>query len=106
MRTRRGIYLDLTKSDIKLKLKDTNLTFVFSSDLHRQKFEEQYKANREEHNLRLKARYKIDFRSTIFADLTLYTKVESRGFLVINDRGQNLCRENLVLGGEKASQKS
>lgn len=106
VRTRRGIYLDLTKSVYKLKTPDTQLTFIFSSDLHLTKFEEQYKAHRIEHNLKLKARYKLDIRSTVFADLVLYTKVESRGFLVINDRGQNLCHENLILDGEKATRKS
>ena len=106
MRTRNGIYYDLTQSCYKYKPRDTGLTFVFSSDLYLTKFEEQIHNHRNEFNLKLKARYRteVDFKN--FADVTLYKKIEKRGFLIVNERGQTIWQENLLLGGEKVTPKS
>lgn len=106
MVTRNGIFYDLSKSVYKLKIVDTGMIFVFSSDLHRTKFEEQQMKNRHEHNIKMTARYRINFRMTVLPDLLLYKKIETRGFLVINEGGQKLCQENLLLIGEKATAKS
>jgi hypothetical protein len=105
MRTRNGIYYDLTKSCYKFKIPDTNMTFIFSSDLHLVKFEEQYKDNRNEHNLKLKVRYGMEFNMKVFPDLMLYRRIEKRGFLVLNEGGIKICQENLLLSGEKATLK-
>jgi len=106
MVTRNGVYYDLTKSSFKFTTLDTKMIFVFSSDLHMFKFEDQYKAHRKELNLKLKARYRLDINTTVLADLVLYNKIETRGFLIINEGGQTLCQENLILIGEKAMRKS
>jgi hypothetical protein len=101
MKTRNGIYYDLTKSTYKLKLNDNNITFVFSSDLHRTKFEEQYKQNRTEHNLKFHARYRIDMDMKLLPDILLYKRIETRGFLLIDEGGRNIWQQNLRLIGEK-----
>jgi hypothetical protein len=106
MKTRNGIYYDLSKSTYKHKVNDTGMTFIFSSDLHMLKFEDQYKANRIDHNLKFKARFRIDVDMKVLPDLLLYKKIETRGFLVINEGGQRLCQENVLLIGEKATPKS
>lgn len=106
MKTRNGVYYDLTKSTYKFKVSDTGMTFIFSSDLHMLKFEDQLQQNRDEHNTKFKARYRMDFNMKVLPDLGLYRKIESRGFLVINEGGQKLCLESLQLNGEKATPKS
>jgi hypothetical protein len=106
MKTRNGVYYDLTKSTYKFKIPDTRLTFVFSSDLHLVKFEEQYLKNRIDHNTKNKARYRIETDMKTLPDLMLYRKIEMRGFLVIIEGGQTVCQENALLIGEKVTPKS
>lgn len=106
MVSRNGIYYDFTKSVYRYKMEDTQVTFIFSSDLHLTKFEEQFRQHRIDFNMKLKSRYKLNIEVTLFADLVLYTKVETRGFLVINEGGQKICPQNLILNGEKVTRKS
>lgn len=104
--TRNGVFYDLEKSRYKFKVPDTNITFIFSSDLHLCKFEERYISNREEHNIRLNAKHRINIETKVLPDILLYKKIETRGFLLIDEKGLKLCQENLKLIGEKVTQKS
>lgn len=106
MVTRNGVYYDLMKSNYRYKVLDTQLTFVFSSDLHKVKFMEQFRENRNAFNVKLMSRYRLNVEMTTLPDIILYKKIESRGFLIINERGQHIWLENLLLGGEKAMPKS
>jgi YHS domain-containing protein len=104
MVTRRGIYLDLSQSPYKITT--NGLTFYFSSDLHMLKFEDRLHESRQEIELKLTSRFRVAVKFPALADLTLYMKIETRGFLVINDKGIKLCRENLILNGGTATLKS
>jgi hypothetical protein len=106
MRTRNGIYYDLTKSSYKYRIPDLPVTLVFSSDLHKLKFIENYQQNRQEQNLKFKARYRLECDLKLLHDMALYRKIETRGFLVINEGGQKLCQENLILNGERVMPRS
>jgi hypothetical protein len=106
MITRNGVCLDLTKSVYKYKAPDSNITFVFSSDLHLTKFEEQYKEHRKEFNLKFTARFRLTVDMKILPDVLLYKKIETRGFLIIDEGGKRIWQENLLLTGEKATPKS
>ncbi len=106
MITRNGVYHDLTRSHYRFKVPDTKHTYVFSSSLHKIKFESKYIENRIEQNLKLKSRYRINIDTKTLPDIMLYKKIESRGFLIIDERGQELCLENLILSGEVATNKS
>lgn len=106
MKTRNGIYYDLTKSAYKYYSKEIGLTFVFSSDLYLCKFEEQFKQHREDFNLKHTVRYKVEVDFKVLPDIILYRKIEKRGFLILNERGQALCLKNLILNGEKATPKN
>lgn len=106
MKTRNGIYYDLNYSKYIFNVPDTNIKFVFSSMLYMTKFKEQYLLNREQQNIKFKARYKLNIDAVILPDIMLYNKIEKRGFLIINERGQKLCRENLILNGEKVMRKN
>lgn len=104
MVTRNGIYLDFSQSPYKITI--DNITYVFSSDLHLVKFQDQYKAHREEISLKLSVRYRVNIKATLLADMVLYNKIEKRGFLVIDGKGNTLCKENLIFVGERPMLKS
>jgi hypothetical protein len=106
MKSRNGVYYDLKESTYKFRVPDTNLIFIFSSDLHMIKFEDQYQAHRKEHNTKFISRFRLNISMSVLPDLILYKKIETRGFLVINERGIKICQENLLLIGEKATLKS
>jgi YHS domain-containing protein len=104
MVTRNGIYLDFTQSPYRFTV--DNNTYVFSSDLHLVKFQNQYRLHREELSLKLKSRFQIDVKLTSLADMVLYQKIEKRGFLVVDGKGNKLCKENLIFVGERAISKN
>ena len=63
-------------------------TFVFSSQLHVEKFKEKYKENRDIINYSLTKRFGFDVCFDTLADVVLYRKIEKRGFLIINEYEQ------------------
>jgi hypothetical protein len=70
------------------------------------KFEERYKENRIEINMKNKSRMGINIDMKVLPDILLYKKIENRGFLILDEGGQKICQENLILTGEKATLKS
>ena len=106
MVTRNGVYYDLALSPYKFKTPDTKLTYVFSSDLHMLKFEDNYLKYRDEQNIKFKARFRVNTSLSVLHDIVLYKRIESRGFLIINEGGNKICQENLILIGEKVTAKS
>lgn len=76
-------------------------TYVFSSDLYRRKFLEKLKANREEISKSLTKRFGVMVRSDALADFRLYTTIEKRGFLLIQDREEVECRDRVIFDGVK-----
>lgn len=102
--TRNNIIYDLRLSMFKYKL--NNIEYVFSSQLHRDKFIARYEDNRKKLSHKLTEKYSFNISHDIMADLLLYEKVETRGFLIYNERGKELCKENLILNGEKVTLKN
>lgn len=89
MKTIRGIYYNLNESEYYYTDKESSLTFFFSSRLYLEKFisriEEHYKDNL----CRVYAMLDLDMKeSKIFYKeslLSLYRKIEKRGFRVEKD---------------------
>lgn len=104
MKSRKGIFYDLNVSEYRATI--NNITYVFSSELHKQKFIERVKDNRENINSKLTKRYGIEIENNILADLILYKSVETRGYLVINGVGEKLCKETVKLDGVKVTKKN
>lgn len=96
--------MDFTQSPYRFTV--DNNTYVFSSDLHLVKFQDQYKAHRSEVSLKMSARFQVNVKLTTLADMILYQKIEKRGFLVMDGRGNKLCKENLIFVGERAISKN
>ena len=104
MKSRNGIFYDLNFSTYKVNEK--GLTYVFSSELHRNKFNMKKIENRENICRSLSKRFKIKIELSILADIVLYQKIETRGFLVVLEDGTKLCQNDLILDGEKAMLRS
>lgn len=105
MISRNGIYYDLKQSIYRYKL--DNITYVFSSLSHLQKFKMRYSDYRQKINESLSNRFNLDINVDRLADIICYIKVESRGFFIINDKGEEIsCRKNLLLDGEKVMLKN
>jgi hypothetical protein len=103
MKTRNGVYYDLSKSVYKFTVPDTKIQFVFSSDLHMVKFEERYLNYRKQINQKFNARYRLEFNFKTFSDLLLYQTIETRGFLILVG-GRRIWQ--IELGGETVTLKN
>lgn len=80
--------------------------YVFSSELYRQKFIEQYESHRSKINDSLSNRFGFDVDCTSLADLKLYTTIEKRGFLVLLDGEQVKYLEDITLSGERMTKEN
>lgn len=75
------------------------LTFVFSSELYKNMFENKCITNRENINNSLSKRFKFDVKMNKLADIKLYITTEKRGFLIIG-KEEYRCLNNIRLDGE------
>ena len=97
MISRNGVYYDLQLSNFRFK--NGNLIFVFSSQLHLNNFKKKYKENRDIINYSLSKRFKCKVDVSQLADVVLYRKIETRGFLIVTVEGKELCQNNLTFDG-------
>jgi YHS domain-containing protein len=103
MLSRRGIAYNFKISPYKYTEQD--ITFYFSSQLHKDSFISKLKENRNKINDSLSNRFKIDVEFNKLADISLYKKIESRGFL-LKIKGDYICHDEIKLGIEKVMKKS
>ena len=104
MITRNGVCYDLKKSTFKTTI--NGLTFVFSSRLHLDKFKKKVRENRDIVNYSLTRRFNVDVDVSQLADIVLYKKIETRGFLIVTNEGKELWQENLKFVGGTATRKN
>lgn len=97
MKSRRGICYDLNLSDYRTTV--NGITYVFSSQIHLDKFTRKLKENRRTINTSLSKRFNLNIDVSDLADIILYKKVETRGFLIVTDEGINLCQNNIQYVG-------
>ena len=100
MISRNGVCYDLNVSPYKCTIND--VTFVFSSKLHLKKFKTKLNDNRKSINDSLTKRFNICVDVSTLADIVLYRKIESRGFLVYSE-GKELCQNNIICHGVKVT---
>lgn len=99
MISRNGVVYDLNISSYRHTV--GNLTYVFSSKLHLDKFKKKMKENRDIINYSLTKRFNISVDVSQLADIVLYRKIETRGFLIVTGEGKELCQNNITyVGGE------
>ena len=103
MITRNGVVYDLNLSPFRYKNGD--LIFVFSSQLHLDKYKKKMKENRDIINYSLSKRFNYTVDVSKLADVVLYRKIETRGFLILTLTGKELCQNNIIYaGGEVTTQ--
>lgn len=99
--TRSGIAYDLNRSPHTLEVEygEEKLTFMFSSNLYKDKF----KAKQEEHRMKLEEsltkRFSINIRFDLISDIRLYSQIEKRGFLILSKENRFECLSNIRLDG-------
>jgi hypothetical protein len=101
MITRNGVCYDLNISSYRHKV--GGLTYVFSSQLHLEKFKSKLKENRDIINYSLTKRFNYSVDVSQLADIVLYRKIETRGFLIVTTEGNELCQKSLKFGGGKVT---
>ena len=99
--TRNKIEYDLYISPFSYKLNET--IFYFSSFNHLEKFKECINENRKALTLSLSNRFKVKSNFHLLFDLVLYSKIETRGFLVKLEGVEYTCLNDIILGGEKVT---
>lgn len=104
MISRNGVCYDLARSSYKTTV--NGLTFVFSSKLHLDKFKNKLKENRDIVNYSLTRRFNLCVDVSQLADIVLYKKIETRGFLIVSNEGYELCQESLKFVGGTATHKN
>lgn len=95
--TRGGIEYNFKLSPFKVE--EYGFIFVFSSELHAQKFREQLPERVDIINDSLSNRFNIFINAEIVAAFRLYVEIEQRGFLVydLNGKGVIKCLNQLRL---------
>ena len=100
--TRSGVAHDLRISPhitiVKYGDKD-ELTYVFSSELYLNKFESKIEENRNKINNSLSQRFGINITLNKLADIKLYEKTETRGFLILG-KEEYTCLSTIKLDGK------
>lgn len=99
--TRNNIEYNLEKSPFKVAI--DGLTFVFSSDMHLKKFLNSVYGTNAIISESLSNRFNIFINAGILATLQAYSKIETRGFLILNEKGEKICRNKIKLSIEKVT---
>lgn len=97
--TRRGIEYNLTVSPYKSFVK--TLTFYFSSQSYRNKFESQIDDFRKRMEQQFEDKYGMIIKVPYLAELVLYSQIEKRGFFITNKGSEYKCLEEITLNGNQ-----
>ena len=101
--TRANIAYDLNVSPHKtvVKYDACDITFVFSSELYKNKFIEKRESNRLYISDLLTKRYGFRICNDILSDLKLYLTIEKRGFLIYKGLVKVECLNDIILDGHQ-----
>lgn len=101
MLTRAKIAYNLHKTPYKLELEyeGQKVTFHFSSELYRIKFNSRCGEHRRMICDSLSKRFGFTVKSDLIADLRLYSNIEKRGYLISIDGEYIECQNDIILDG-------
>ena len=97
MASRNGVFYDLSKSPLRATY--CGITFAFSSELHRQRFERLAVQRIEWMGDSMSRRIGVKMEMHEPALIQLYRQTETRGFLVEIDGETFTCLDELVFSG-------
>lgn len=101
MQTQNGIELNLNESNYKFEFKD--FIFYFSSKLYLEKFSKNLTDFIMVETLKLRNKYKLHIDFSLFLSVSLYKKIEKRGFRVVHKTHGFLISENSIFNTEMIS---
>ena len=108
--SRNNIAYDFRVSPHRLAVpyQDQTLCYVFSSELYKKKFYDRHLENRENINESLTKRFGFRVDMELLCDLKLYSSIEKRGFLIIEERTGNefIWLDNLTLDGGRLTKRT
>jgi len=90
MKTRSGIYYDLSESNFLFVVDP--FVFVFSSALNKKKFREQINEFIKENNEKMIKRFGIICNTKYLSAMLLYKKIEHRGFYIVWEKDNGTKR--------------
>ena len=91
--------LNISPHQYIVKYGNDTITFVFSSELYKRKFEEKLFSHRDTINQSLSNRFGFQIVNDKLADLKLYTSIEKRGFLLYHNGDKVEWLTNIILDG-------
>ena len=94
MQTRNGIELNLNES--KYNFKFLGLVFYFSSVFYMEKFKKEVLTYLHVESIRLKNRYNINLLLNRCLAISLYKKIEKRGFRIVDEHTKKEIEENEI----------
>lgn len=105
MLSRNNICYNLEKSPYKLNIDygEQVVTYHFSSELYKTKFEERREDNHRIIEESLSKRFGFKIKSELIADIRLYSSIEKRGFLISVNGEHKQWLSNITLDGLKIS---
>lgn len=80
---------------------DEDITFIFSSNLYKEKFKARLEENRTIINDSLSKRFGVRIINNKIADLRLYQNIEKRGFLLYKGPVKIECLKDITLNGHQ-----
>lgn len=93
MKTAKGIYLDLKETEYSITL--SGITFYFSSKLYLKKFMDNVNNYVNQENIKLCVKYNVNIDLTLFLMISLYRKIEKRGFRIYDKINNKEITENV-----------
>lgn len=84
MKTKRGVELDLPKSEYTYSI--NGYTFYFSSEFYLKNYKNNVRLFTEIEGAKIKSKYKVFIDLDLYLNFVYYKKIEKRGFYVINKK--------------------
>ena len=105
MLSRNNICYNLEKTPFYLNIDygcpEQVVTYHFSSELYKRKFEERRDENRKAIEESLSNRFGFKIKSELIADIRLYSSIEKRGFLISVNGEYKQWLSSITLDGQK-----
>lgn len=102
--TRNGVCYDLRNSPYVHTVQNEGggrTLYHFSSELNRQRFESRILDNRQKINTTMGNKFNVKFKLNRLADIDLYTKVEKRGFYIVDNGRIIEWQDEIVISHEQ-----
>ena len=96
MKTKRGVYQDISESDYFYDL--DGVRYYFSSEFNLNRYKDRVQDYVNNEIIKLKYRFKVNCSFDLYFQLAFYKKIEKRGFKVVElSNNRKLSKETTIL---------